>query len=167
MSVNNLRLIQFFIGDGGCETSAALGTVMRASGYDLRTCILFFLDGKRRLDEYKALIKLDNVDYEVFGRNGLLGPKDIKVSDLESGRKALETTNKVIMSGDFDLVVLDEVSTAVAWEIIQSANVLQIVKKKPANVELILTGRYDLNELIDISDLVTKIVSYETANEQT
>ena len=63
-----------------------------------------------------------------------------------------------MLSGDYDLVVLDEVNVAVAWKLIGIDKVIELIKNKPAGVELILTGRYAEAELIELADLVTEMV---------
>lgn len=152
-------LVQIFTGDGRGKTSAALGTVMRATGHGLKTYITFFMKGKRNLGEYKVLSELDNVDWDIFGRNDLLGPSDIVPQDRELGQLALAATEKAIKSGEYDLVVLDEVNTATAWKIVDLEDVVRLIKEKPTNVELILTGRYASPRLIELADQVTNMVS--------
>ena len=153
------RLVQLFTGDGRGKTSAALGTVMRASGYGLMICVVFFMKGKHELGEYKVLSELDNVDWTAFGRSSLLGPEDISAEDRELGEKALMLAKRAIESGQYDLVVMDEINTAVAWKIVGLESVLKLIKDKPDNVELILTGRYAVPQLVATADLVTKMVN--------
>ena len=152
-------LVQLFTGDGRGKTSAALGTVMRASGYGLKICVVFFMKGKHRLGEYKVLSELANVDWTVFGRGSLLGPEDINVEDRELGRKALMAARRAVENGQYDLVVMDEINTAVAWKIVGLESVLELIKDKPDNVELILTGRYAVPQLVATADLVTEMVN--------
>lgn len=152
-------LVQIFTGDGRGKTSAALGTVMRASGYGLKICVVFFMKGKYRLGEYKVLSELANVDWAVFGRDSLLGLEDIMVEDRELGRKALMAARRAVESGQYDLVVMDEINTAIAWKIVVLESVLKLIKDKPDNVELILTGRYAVPQLVAAADLVTEMVN--------
>ncbi len=152
-------LVQLFTGDGRGKTSAALGTVMRASGYGLKIYVAFFMKGKHRLGEYKVLSELANVDWAAFGRDGLLGPEDIRAEDRELGGKALMAARRAVESGQYDLVVMDEINTAAAWKIVGLESVLKLIKDKPDNVELILTGRYAVPQLVAAADLVTEMVN--------
>ncbi len=152
-------LVQVFTGDGRGKTSAALGTAMRASGYGLKTCVVFFMKGKHRLGEYKVLSELANVDWIAFGRGSLLGSEDIRAEDRELGRKALIAARRAMESGQYDLVVMDEINTAAAWKVVNLESVLKLIKDKPDNVELILTGRYAVPEMVAAADLVTEMTN--------
>jgi len=152
-------LVQIFTGNGRGKTSAALGTVMRASGYGLKTYIIFFLKGRHDLGEYKVLSQLPNVDWAIFGRNDFFGPSDATPKDRELTGLALASARKALRSGQYDLVVLDEVNTAAAWGFIELEDVVRLIKEKPSDVELILTGRYADVRLFELADLVTEMVS--------
>jgi cob(I)alamin adenosyltransferase len=132
---------------------------MRASGYGLKVFVVFFMKGKHRLGEYRVLSGLDGVDWTVFGRGSLLGPEDIRAEDRELGSKALTAARRAVENGQYDLVVMDEINTAVAWKIVDLESVLKLIKDKPDNVELILTGRYAEPQLIAAADLVTEMVN--------
>jgi len=68
----------------------------------------------------------------------------------------LAAAREAIISGSYDLVVLDEINVAVAWKLIELDEVVKLIGDKPQNVELILTGRYADVELIKLADLVTE-----------
>ena len=63
-----------------------------------------------------------------------------------------------MLSGDYDLVVLDEVNIAVAWKLVELDEVIKLISDKPRNVDLILTGRYADKELVKMADLVTEML---------
>lgn len=132
---------------------------MRASGYGLKIYVVFFMKGEHRRGEYRVLSGLDGVDWAVFGRDSLLGPENIRAEDRELGRKALMAARRAVESGQYDLVVMDEINTAVAWKIIGLESVLELIKDKPDNVELVLTGRYAAPQLVAAADLVTEMVN--------
>jgi len=152
-------LVQVFMGRGRGKTSVALGTVMRASGWGLKTYIAFFLKGKHEVGEYKTLSRLPNVDWAVCGRSGFRGPPNITPEDKELARQALASASKALKSGNYDLVVLDEVNMAVTWKVIDLEDVIRLIKEKPPNVELILTGRDADPRLFELADLVTEMVN--------
>ena len=84
-------------------------------------------------------------------------PDNIKPGEIEEAGKALAKAREVIFSGKYDVVILDEVNVAAAWKLIDVAEVLELVRNKPGDIELILTGRYADSRVIDAADLVTEM----------
>lgn len=101
---------------------------------------------------------MPNVSYERFGGTHFVNPGDVKPEDKEQASKALEAARKAMLSGKYDVVILDEVNIAAAWGLVDTAEVVRLIRERPANVELILTGRYAPRELIEVADLVTEMV---------
>ena len=155
----NKGLVQVFTGNGKGKTTAALGAVLRASGHGLRVYIVFFMKGKYNLGEFSTLAELPNVDTANFGFRYLTDPVNIKLEEIEQAKQALSTAREVILSDNYDMVVLDEINVASALELIKLDEVIKLIKDKPANVELILTGRYADNKIMELADLVTEMVN--------
>jgi cob(I)alamin adenosyltransferase len=155
----NTGLVQIFTGDGRGKTSAALGTVMRASGYGLKSYIVFFLKGIHEGGEYNSLKRLPGIDYAIFGRSDFMGPQYTTQTDLDYAQQALTEAKRVISSGEYDVVMLDEINTASAWKLIDIEDVVELVKSKPQKVELILTGRHADTRLVVLADQVTELVN--------
>lgn len=151
-------LVQVFTGDGKGKTSAALGAVCRALGHGLRVFIVFFMKGDYPYGEFRTLAKLPNVDVASFGFRCLTDPDNIKPEEIEQAKQALAAAREAILSGNYDLVILDEVNVAIAWKLIEVDEVARLIRDKPRNVELILTGRYADSKLIELADLVTEMV---------
>lgn len=151
-------LIQVFTGDGKGKTSTALGVVLRALGHGLRVFIVFFMKGDYPYGEFRTLARLPNVDVASFGFRGHTDPANIKPEEIEQAKQALSTAREVMLSGNYDLVVLDEVNVAAAWKLIEVDEVVRLIRDKPRNVELVLTGRYADAKLIELADLVTEMV---------
>ncbi len=149
-------LVQIFTGDGKGKTSAALGAVLRALGHGLRAYIVFFMKGDYPYGESRILSQLPNVDAARFGSRTFCNPADVRPEDKEQAQLALAAARKAMLSGNYDLVVLDEVNVAVAWKLVELDEVIKLLKHKPASVELILTGRYADAKLIQLADLVTE-----------
>jgi len=162
--INNLSkslnpgLVEIFTGDGKGKTSAALGVALRALGHNRRVHIIFFMKGGYPYGERQILAQLPNISFSSFGQDYLVDPNNIKPEDKEQARKGLEKAREVIFSGNYDLVILDEINVAVGWKLVEVSEVLELIKNKPKNVELILTGRYADPKLIDAADLVTEMV---------
>ena len=152
-------LVEVFTGNGRGKTSAAMGVVLRALGHDLRIFIVFFMKGKFPYGEQKALAKFPNVTFSVFGSLDFVNPRNVREKDREEARKALQAAKDAMMSGKYDLVILDEVNVAAAWGLIGVEDVLNLMKDKPDSVELILTGRYADPRVVKQADLVTEMVA--------
>ena len=151
-------LVQIFTGNGKGKTTAALGTILRAAGHDLRVFIIFFMKGDYPYGERKTLSQLPNVDVASFGSMEFCNPKKVKPEEIEQAKQALTTARRAMLSGDYDLVVLDEVDVAIAFNLIHLDEVIKLIQDKPPEVELILTGRYADNKLVEMADLVTEMV---------
>lgn len=151
-------LVEVFTGNGKGKTSAALGIALRASGHGLRVHIIYFMKGSFPYGEQEVLAKLPNVTFASFGYETFVDPTNVKRQEKDEAKKALEAARKAVLSEKYDIVVLDEVNVAVAWELLDIDEVIKMVENKPEKVELILTGRYAAPKLIELADLVTDMV---------
>jgi cob(I)alamin adenosyltransferase len=150
-------LVQVFTGNGKGKTTAALGTTLRAAGHGLRVFIVFFMKGNYKYGEFSALRQLPNVEMASFGFRHLTDPANIKPEEIEQARLALAAARKAVLSGNYDLVVLDEVNVALGFNLLGLDEVVRLIEDKPPSVELILTGRYADARLIELADLVTEM----------
>ena len=155
---NRKGMVQVFTGNGKGKTSAALGAVLRATGHGLRVYIVFFMKGKYPYGEFSTLPKLPNVDIASFGLRCLIDPANINPEEIEQAKLALSAAREAMLSGNYDIVVLDEVNVAIHFKLIELGEVVRLISDKPRNVELILTGRYADAKLIELADLVTEMV---------
>jgi cob(I)alamin adenosyltransferase len=150
--------IQVYTGNGKGKTTAAMGLAFRAAGRGFRTFIAQFLKGQPtgEVEAAKKLAPLIRI--EQFGREGFItikdGPED---EDLCRAATGLERALEAMLSGQYRIVVLDEVTTAVHFKILPEQDVLDFLDKRPAGVEVILTGRYAPDSIIDRADLVTEM----------
>jgi cob(I)alamin adenosyltransferase len=152
-------LVQVFTGNGKGKTTAALGTILRAAGHGFRVFIVFFMKGNYDYGEFSTLAKLPNVDMASFGFRQLTDPANIKPEEIEQARLALAAAREAVLSGNYDLVVLDEVNVALDFKLIELDEVVKLIGDKPPEVELILTGRYADTRIIKLADLVTEMVN--------
>jgi len=151
-------LVHIFTGNGKGKTTAALGTILRAVGHGLKVYIVFFMKGDYPYGERKTLSQLPNVTVDSFGSMEFCNPKRVKPEEIEQAKQALAAARKAMLSGNYDLVVLDEVDVAIAFDLIKLDEIIKLIQDKPSNVELILTGRYADSKLIEMADLVTEMV---------
>ena len=151
-------LVQVFTGNGKGKTTAALGTVLRASGHGFRVFIVFFMKGQYDYGEHASLARLPGVESISFGFRHLVDPANVKPEEREQAALALAKGREALTSGRYDLVVLDEVNVAVGFNLITADEVIELIKARPPQVELILTGRYADSRILEMADLVTEMV---------
>jgi len=149
-------LIRILTGDGKGKTSAAIGTIIRALGHGLKVYIALFMKGDYLFGERKILSGLSGVTLESFGSSRFIDPDNIRPEEKMGAAEALAAARQAMLSGKYDLVVLDEVNLAVAFNLLGVDEVLGLIKAKPEGVELILTGRQADKELVRVADLVTE-----------
>ncbi len=152
------RLVEIYTGNGKGKTSAALGGALRALGQGLRVHIIYFMKGDYPYGERNVLARLPNISFQPFGHLHFINPQNVKEEEREQARQALQAAREAIASGNFDLVVLDEVNLAASWKLIEVEDIIGLIKEKPEDVELILTGRHADARLIEMADLVTEMV---------
>ena len=150
-------LVQIYTGEGKGKTSAALGVVLRATGAGLRVYIAFFMKGDFGYGEKRGLSRLENVTMSSFGGPDFVDPANINPEAIGQAGQALGAAREAMLSGRYDLVVLDEVNVAAAWGLVPLNDMVDLIRYKPDNVELILTGRYADPALIERADLVTEM----------
>jgi cob(I)alamin adenosyltransferase len=150
--------VQIFTGDGKGKTTAAIGAVIRALGHGLRVYIVYFMKGDYPYGERNILSQLPNVTMASFGSRGFIDPASIKPEEKEQAKRALAAAREAMLSGSYDLIVLDEVNLAAAWNLVELDEVLRLIDEKPEGVELILTGRRADSKLVKAADLVTEML---------
>jgi cob(I)alamin adenosyltransferase len=147
-------LIQVYTGNGKGKTTAALGLGMRAAGHGLRVALIQFLKGqptgeRTLLAQYPlfALVRAGSLD-------SFKAPKE------ELRRESAEIlifAEEQMLSGRFDLIIMDEINVALQHGYLSIKSVLDFLDKKPVGTELVLTGRGAPAEIIDRADLVTEM----------
>ncbi len=159
MSKLERGLIQVYTGDGKGKTTASLGLAFRAAGHGMKTLIIQFMKGcvfygelesAKRMEPY---IRIVQVGREEFVKRG-----DPDPIDIELAKKGMELAREAISSGEYDIIVLDEINVAVDYGLIPLEEVLDLMENKPSNVELVLTGRYAHPEIVKRADLVTEML---------
>ncbi len=150
--------VQVYTGNGKGKTTAALGLAFRAAGRGYRTYFAQFLKAQPtgEIEAAKKLAPL--ITIEQFGREGFITVKEgLDDEDISRAEAGLARAREVLLSGDYRVVVLDEINTAVHFKILPEEDVLALIDRRPAEVELVLTGRYAPASFIDRADLVTEM----------
>ena len=147
-------LIIVHTGDGKGKTTAALGLAMRANGAGLKVLILQFIKGGRPSGELAAL-KILGIEIRQLGLGFIT--KENFAEQKKSAQAAIELAREEILSGAWDLIVLDEINYAVKFGLLGAEEILKLIKIRPPQLHLVFTGRDALPELIDAADLVTEM----------
>lgn len=153
-------LIHVYTGEGKGKSTASFGLVVRALGHNKKVAIFSFLkDSKIEYGEMKAFKKaFPNLTYIRFENKSPLFDKSVTVEDLKkSVLDSFNTALNKIKEEDFDLVVFDELNICLKYELIDKNLVLNFLKNKPEKLEVVLTGRDAIPEIIDIADYVTEM----------
>ena len=148
--------IQVYTGNGKGKTTAALGIAVRAVGAGKKVFIGQFIKGKHysELDSIKNYLK--DIELKQYGLDCFI-VNEPEEKDVIAANIGFEEMCKIIHSGDYDLVIMDELNIALYYKLIDVNNVLEVLKNKPKHVEIIITGRYAPDAIIEIADLVTEM----------
>ncbi|MEM2713278.1 MAG: cob(I)yrinic acid a,c-diamide adenosyltransferase, partial [Candidatus Jordarchaeales archaeon] len=149
-------LVQVYTGNGKGKTSAAFGLALRAIGRGLRVCVIQFIKGGFDYGELYSSVYLPNLHLEAYGRGRFVSNPPSE-EDYVEAEKALRKARDAVMSGDYDVVILDEVNTALNLKLIRLEDVIRLLAEKAENVEVVLTGRDAPKEVIEAADLVTEM----------
>lgn len=150
--------VQVYTGDGKGKTTASLGLVCRAAGYKQRSCIVSFLKGDPNYGELRFIREyMPMVEYHLAGRMNFVDPNDPAPEDLAIARDGLKIASDAIQSGDYHVVVLDEINVAASMGLVDVNDIIAIIDAKPEHVEVVLTGRDAPPEFIERADLVTEM----------
>jgi cob(I)alamin adenosyltransferase len=152
-------LILINTGPGKGKTTAALGTALRAAGNGMRVLILQFLKGSWHYGELDAAHALgDNFVIKQLGRGFVkIGGAETDPEDIRLVHAAWAEAATAILSGDWDLVVLDEIHYAIGYKMLDPEAVAEVLRRKPEMVHVILTGRNAHPLLIEVADTVTEM----------
>jgi len=150
--------IQVYTGNCKGKTTASLGLAFRAMGHGLKTYIGQFIK-KHPYGEVESVGMVSPyITIEQYGRGSFIHVSEtISQEDIEFARKGLARATGVMLSGEYNIIVLDEILTACHFNLISQADILRIMSEKPFGVELVLTGRYATADIIEAADLVTEM----------
>lgn len=148
-------LLIVYTGNGKGKTTAALGVLLRALGHGLRTTTIQFLKGKWTTGE-KRFAESHGIEWHVMGR-GFTWESENVALDRNRVREAWKLASDRILSGDYDLVILDEVNYALHYGYLSCEEVLEVMRRRPVTMHVVMTGRNAPEALIDTADLVTEM----------
>ncbi len=151
-------LVMLYTGNGKGKTTAALGLALRAAGHDFSVFILQFMKGSETYGEIQAIRRhLPQITVEQWGRESFVSKTHPAWEDVDLAMKALSRAGEVIRSGEYDLVILDEINVALDFRLISLDAVMKLLDERPPHVDLVLTGRWAPQPLMDRADMVSEV----------
>ena len=160
-------------GPGKGKTTAAMGTAFRAVGNGMRVLMLQFLKGSWHYGELDAAEAISstpafqgNFIMKQMGRGFVkVGGAETDPEDIQMVEAAWQEAAAAILSGDWDMVILDEINYAIGYGMLDPARVAEVLKKRPEMVHVILTGRNAHPTLVELADTVTEMRQVKHAYE--
>ncbi|MER5176483.1 MAG: cob(I)yrinic acid a,c-diamide adenosyltransferase [Candidatus Nitrosocosmicus sp.] len=153
-------LIIIYYGNGKGKTTAALGVALRAIGYNHNVCMIQFIKGEWDYGELYSSNKLKpNFELIVTGKGfvGIIDDDHHLDEHIQSSKNALKIAREKIRSGKYDIIILDEINYALKLNLITENEVISLLDSKPAELNIIMTGNYLSNKMLELADLVTEM----------
>lgn len=150
--------IQIYTGNGKGKTTAAIGQAVRAAGAGLKTYIIQFMKEYPYSEIISLKILSEWITVEQFGKDDFVYKGKMPgEEDVVAAKAGLRKAEDILLNGDYDLVIFDEILVAIYFKLFTAEDVLNLIRKKSDSTELILTGRYCPEEIIEKADLVTEM----------
>lgn len=153
-------LIIVYYGNGKGKTTASLGVALRGIGYNFRICMIQFIKGEWNYGEiHSSNLLKPNFELIVAGKGfvGILDDDHDINEHIMASKNALTLAKEKINSLSYDTIILDEINYALKLKLIDELEVLQMLETKPYQVNVIMTGNYITEEILEIADLVTEM----------
>jgi len=159
--------VQVYTGNCKGKTTAALGLAFRAMGHGLRTYIGQFMKGQQYSELEAARMVQPYIVIEQYGKDTFIHVQHPPAAeDVDMAQSGLARAKQAMLSGEYDIIVFDEITTAHYFGLISVEEMLDVIASKPDGVEVVFTGRYAPQEVIEAADLVTEMVEVKHYYEQ-
>jgi len=162
-SVNRSQLgfIHVISGNGKGKTTSALGLALRAAGHGFRSLIIQFMKKGWDYGELKVIQGIPEITILQYGTPEFVNKENPKKIDLDEAKAALDRAHLAITEEKWDFLILDEINVALDFKLISEKQVIDVIRQKPKNLELVLTGRDAPNVLIELADYYTEILEHK------
>ncbi len=150
-------IIQVYTGNGKGKTTAALGQALRACGHGLRVLMIQFMKGSTNYGEVMIAGSVPGLKIIQSGLPAFVKKFAPSEEDLRLAAEGMGLARKALEDASCDVLILDEINVAVDYGLIEVEDVLDLLKKRLPNMEIVLTGRYAPPEILEIADLVTEM----------
>lgn len=150
-------MIHVYTGKGKGKTTAAIGLAVRAAGHGKKVKIIQFMKGWAGYGELEGLRRTGSISVEQFGGEEMVCRRSPSTEDTEMAKRGLEAAAGEVRSGACDMLVLDEINVAIDFKLIEMESVLEMLRRRPEGMEIILTGRNAPWMLVEMADYVTEM----------
>ncbi len=166
MPILDRGFVHVYTGDGKGKTTSALGMALRMAGCGGRTAIVQFMKGWP-YSEVEGLAFLSprcasgtgpGVLLVQTGRPDYVYPEKIDPVDFAEAERGLSAAFEIVLSGEYDLVILDELNVALSFGLVPLDRIIDLLERRPPCVEIVITGRNAPREILDKADLITEMV---------
>lgn len=177
LKIKELGLVQVFTGKGKGKTTAALGLAMRAVGHGFRVHMIQFMKGRCYAGELTTANRLfPHFTISQFGRgcriaslikqgykkctacgDCFIKDRGATPDDVEHALLGMHEAGEFLVKGACDILILDEIGNVLRYNLVTPEQVADLIKNKPQDIELVLTGRGIPQEIMDLADLVTEM----------
>jgi cob(I)alamin adenosyltransferase len=154
-------LVVVITGYGKGKTTSALGIIVRACGHNMKVCMIQFMKGDMYAGEWDGIKKMGcQVELIPTGKGfcGIQGNPYPYEEHRRNAQEAIQLVHQKMKSGEFDILILDEINNALHLHLVDLEQVLEIIRSKPPLMHLILTGRDAAPQVIELADTVSEIV---------
>lgn len=156
--MNKRGIVMVNTGDGKGKSTAAFGLALRAVGHDKKVMIVQFMKGNDQYGEVQAVRKyLPMIRLEQTGTENFVDKYNPEEIDVEEAQRGVALGLEAVKSGDYDLVILDEINVAMDFDLVSVEKVLALIESKAEKTDLLLTGRYAPQSIREVADMVTEM----------
>jgi len=155
--MKDLGLLQVYTGDGKGKTTASLGLAFRAIGHGMNVCMLQFMKNSDIYGEVRLAEKMPGLTIIPVGRHDFVNLKNPEEIDIRLAQSGWEQAKEIISSQKYDIVILDEINVALACGLLEEKSVVDFLSTGRGKTEIIATGCWAPQALLDAADLVTEM----------
>lgn len=156
--MNKRGIVMVNTGDGKGKSTAAFGLALRAVGHEKKVMIVQFMKGNDQYGEVQAVRKyLPMIRLEQTGTENFVDKYNPEEIDVEEAQRGVALGLEAVKSGDYDLVILDEINVAMDFDLVSVEKVLALIESKAEKTDLLLTGRYAPQSIREVADMVTEM----------
>jgi cob(I)alamin adenosyltransferase len=166
---SRVGLVVVITGYGKGKTTSALGMIVRAAGHGMKICLIQFMKGDLHAGEYDGLkLMAPHVEHHLTGKGfcGIRGNPYPYQEHRANAQEAIKLAKEKILSGQFDILICDEINNALHLKLVDLPQVLDLIENKPSNMHLVLTGRDAHPEVIERAHTVSEVTEIKHAYRQ-
>lgn len=159
-------LVVVITGSGKGKTTSALGIIVRACGHHMKVCMIQFMKGDLYTGEWDGIKKMGcQIELIATGKGfcGIQGNPYPFEEHRKNAQEAIRLIQEKMRSGEYDILILDEINNALHLNLIDLEQVLELIRDKPSWMHLILTGRDAHPQVIELADTVSQIIEVKHA----